>query len=406
MVQSLVEVAQTLKSSNKKAQLIYAFNGSGKTRLSRTFKNLISPESDGDEIDPSRNKILYYNAFTEDLFYWDSNLVSGTTPKLKIQPNSFTDWILKDQGKEGEIVANFQYYSTDKITPVFNAAYQVTESNGEKVSVLENSEVTFRLNSSNILTDENGETIVSEDGDTLVAEQEGLVKVSKGEESNFIWSIFYAVIEQVIEVLNEPEPEQRETNQFDQLEYIFIDDPVSSLDENHLIQLAVDLAGLIKSSTSDLKFIVTTHNPLFYNVLFNEIGKARKLMLNKGEDDDYELLDQGTDSPFAYHLFLMEELQKAISSGTIRKYHFNFLRNIFEKTSTFLGYKIWQDLLPQVEGGGTNPYASRIVNISSHSKHAGEEVSELTDPEKQMVKLLVDHLTTTYRFWKKEEQNG
>ena len=39
--------------------------------------------------------------------------------------------------------------------------------------------------------------------------------------------------------MNVPEPGERETDQFDQLEYIFIDDPVSSLDENHLIELAV-----------------------------------------------------------------------------------------------------------------------------------------------------------------------
>ncbi|HAC26522.1 MAG TPA: anticodon nuclease, partial [Marinobacter hydrocarbonoclasticus] len=68
------------------------------------------------------------------------------------------------------------------------------------------------------------------------------------------------------------EPTERETNQFDQLEYVFIDDPVSSLDENHLIELAVNLAGLIKSSQSGLKFIITTHSPLFYNVLHNELG--------------------------------------------------------------------------------------------------------------------------------------
>ena len=72
----------------------------------------------------------------------------------------------------------------------------------------------------------------------------------------------------MVAVLNVPE--DRETDQFDDLEYIFIDDPVSSLDDNHLIELAVNLADLIKSSESEVKFIVTTHNPLFYNVLFNE----------------------------------------------------------------------------------------------------------------------------------------
>lgn len=38
MGNSLTEIAQQLKNNNKKVQLIYAFNGTGKTRLSREFK--------------------------------------------------------------------------------------------------------------------------------------------------------------------------------------------------------------------------------------------------------------------------------------------------------------------------------------------------------------------------------
>ena len=120
MTKTLTEIAQKLKDGNKKVQLIYAFNGSGKTRLSRAFKHLIAPKTSvegtgnlSDAVDPdkdevaeannaatglSRDRILYYNAFTEDLFYWDNDLALDGDPRLKIQPNSFTDWILKDQG--------------------------------------------------------------------------------------------------------------------------------------------------------------------------------------------------------------------------------------------------------------------------------------------------------------------
>lgn len=124
MSQTLTEIAQQLKDTNKKVQLIYAFNGSGKTRLSRAFKELIAPKNDGDQVSDeveqpelSRNKILYYNAFTEDLFYWDNDLESNAEPKLKIQPNSFTDWILKEQGQDQNIITNFQRYANDKLTP-------------------------------------------------------------------------------------------------------------------------------------------------------------------------------------------------------------------------------------------------------------------------------------------------
>lgn len=74
MRQSLTEIVQTIKDSPKKVQLLYAFNGSGKTRLSREFKELISPKNPEIEEEDSKIKILYYNAFTEDLFYWDNDL--------------------------------------------------------------------------------------------------------------------------------------------------------------------------------------------------------------------------------------------------------------------------------------------------------------------------------------------
>ena len=399
MGKTLTEIAQQLKDANKKVQLIYAFNGTGKTRLSREFKQLIAPKADGNEGDDeadqpelARNKILYYSAFTEDLFYWDNDLEQDAEPKLKIQPNSFTDWVLRDQGQDRNIITNFQRYANEKLTPRFNEEYKIRDKDGKEITVKAFSEVTFSL----------------ERGDD---EHSGNLKISKGEESNFIWSIFYTLLEQVIGILNVAEPGERETNDFDQLEYVFIDDPVSSLDENHLIELAVDLAQLIKSNGSNVKFIITTHNPLFYNVLHNELnsddGDYKKKWLDKYrmtklDDGTYQLVNQPNDSPFSYHLYLKSELEKAIESGQLSKYHFNFLRNILEKTSTFLGYKKWGDLLPKTDDGKTNPYEARIINISSHSKHAGEEVADLTEDDKRVLRYLVNEINTMYRFQQTE----
>ena len=79
MGKTLTEIAQTLKDANKKVQLIYAFNGVGKTRLSREFKELVAPKTEGEETEEERPlKVLYYNAFTEDLFYWDNDLHEDT----------------------------------------------------------------------------------------------------------------------------------------------------------------------------------------------------------------------------------------------------------------------------------------------------------------------------------------
>lgn len=403
MSKTLTEIARQLKDSDKKVQLIYAFNGVGKTRLSREFKRPISAKADGsedndevDQLELSRNKILYYNAFTEDLFYWDNNLAGDAIYKLKIQPNSFTDWVLKDQGQDRNIITNFQHYANEKLTPRFNEEYKVKGKDDEEITVKAFSEVTFSL----------------ERGDD---EHSSNLKISKGEESNFIWSIFYTLLEQVIGILSVAEPSERETNDFDQLEYVFIDDPVSSLDENHLIQLAVDLAQLVKSNDSSVKFVITTHNPLFFNVLCNEFGsnekterynwKAKwfsKSLLEKNGDGSFQLIEQANDSPFAYHLHLISQLEDAIKSGQIEKYHFNLLRNILEKTATFLGYKRWEHLLPETDDGLPNPYAKRIVNFSSHSKHAAEEVKPLKPEEKKLLENLVKHIIERHLFWQQK----
>ena len=399
MSKTLTEIAQQLKDANKKVQLIYAFNGTGKTRLSREFKQLIAPKAEGSEGDDeadqpmsARNKILYYNAFTEDLFYWDNDLELDAEPKLKIQPNSFTDWVLKDQGQDRNIITNFQRYANEKLTPRFNEEYRVNDKDGKEITVKAFSEVTFSLQRGN---DENSKNL----------------KISKGEESNFIWSVFYTLLEQVIGILNISEPSERESNDFDRLEYVFIDDPVSSLDENHLIELAVDLAQMIKSNESVVRFIITTHNPLFYNVLHNELNSDDggykkksfdKYRMKKFDDGSFQLVNQSNDSPFSYHLYLKSELENAIERGQLNKYHFNFLRNILEKTSTFLGYKKWGDLLPKTDDGKTNPYETRIINISSHSKQAGEEVADLTEDDKRVLRYLVNEINTMYRFQQTE----
>jgi AAA domain len=388
MGKTLTEIAQQLNGANKKVQLIYAFNGSGKTRLSREFKQLIAPKANsghGDDepepSEPSRSKILYYNAFTEDLFYWDNDLTQDAEPKLRIQPNSFTDWVLKDQGQDMNVIATFQRYTSDKLTPRFNEERK-DDQTGEVIAKAF-SEVTFSLERGN-------------------GEHSESLKISKGEESNFIWSMFYTLLDQVIGVLNVAEPDDRETNDFDQLRYVFIDDPVSSLDDNHLIELAVNLAELIKSSVSKLRFVITTHSPLFYNVLHNELGLKKEgkkegcYLLERLDDGTFNLNTKYGDSNrnFSYHLHLKKALEQAIAADEVQRYHFTLLRNLYEKTASFLGFQQWSDLLPEDRVA----YLNRIIQYTSHSTLAGETIAEPTPPEKQTVRLLLDHLTQTYGY--------
>lgn len=399
MSKTLSEIAQQLSTPKKvkktvpektkeveetrpvpKVQLIYAFNGTGKTRLSRDFKQLIASKVNGGEGDndveqseSSRNKILYYNAFTEDLFYWDNDLEDDAEPKLKVQPNSYTNWLLtllNDLGQDGNIARYFQRYANDKLTPNFNTDF---------------TEVTFSMERGN-------------------DEHSGHIKLSKGEESNFIWSVFYTLLDQVVTILNVADLDARETHAFDQLEYVFIDDPVSSLDDNHLIELAVNLAGLLKSSQSDLKFIITTHSPIFYNVLFNELKHKTCYMLEKFEDGTFSLIEKAGDSnkSFSYHLHLKQTIEQAIADNSVERYHFTLLRNLYEKTASFLGYPKWSELLPDDK----QLYLSRIINFTSHSTLSNEAVAEPTPAEKATVKLLLDHLKNNCGFWQQEQKNG
>lgn len=396
MSKTLEQIAEELRDTNKKVQLIYSFNGTGKTRLSRELKDLISPESN-ETNEEYKSKVLYYNAYTEDLFYW--NNVSDDVRRLNILPNEFTNFalpFLKDQGSDDKIVKSFQRFTSKKITPFFNENF---------------SSVTFSYSSGG-------------------NDSENNIKISKGEESNFIWCVFYSLLEEVIEIL-EMKPNERSTSIFDHIEYIFIDDPVSSLDDNHLIELAVVISQLVKTNTTNLKFVITTHNPLFYNVISNELNNnilnsnfvskeespdiekwiynvdkhSLRYIFVKYEDGSYDLNPLGRKTPFSYHLQLLREIQTTKRTpNQLKKYHLNFLRNILEKTATFLGYTKWEGLLPKV-GDEPDPHLNRLLNLSSHSAHSGNEIAELQENDRIKLIELVNYLESNYKFSKLTEQN-
>ncbi|MFI2858633.1 AAA family ATPase [Paenibacillus sp. JSM ZJ436] len=249
---------------------------------------------------------------------------------------------------------HFQNYTDSKLTPKFNSDY---------------SEVTFSYERGN-------------------EEPSPNIKISKGEESCFVWSVFYSLLNQAIDVLNVAEPNERETDKLNQLEYVFIDDPVTSLDDNHLIQLAVDLAQLIKRSESELKFVITTHNPIFYNVLYNGLNKKTCYMLDRQEDGTFDLKEKPGDSnkSFSYHLHLKKTIEEAIENNQVQKYHFTLLRNLYEKTASFLGFREWSDLLPD----NKQTYYNRIIQFTSHSTLADSSAAEPSPQEKQTVRLSFD----------------
>ena len=61
--------------------LVFAYNGTGKTRLSYDFAHYGRAEG-------SPQHTLYYNAYTEDLFTWDNDLENNTEHRLLINQDS------------------------------------------------------------------------------------------------------------------------------------------------------------------------------------------------------------------------------------------------------------------------------------------------------------------------------
>jgi wobble nucleotide-excising tRNase len=219
---NLKDIAQhfrdDLTGNNRKEKeliLFFAHNGTGKTRLSMAFKEL------GKTINPPRDT-LYFNAFTEDLFSWNNDLDNDKVRKIMLNKDSAFFNGLQDLEMETRIGALFQNY----VNVNFFIDY-------------ENYTVTFSR------TIPQGET-------TKTVEN---IKISRGEENLFIWCFFIAICEVAIDQVNSEE----DTGAYNWVKYIYIDDPISSLDENKVIAVAADLANLIRREDNMERTVKLNH---------------------------------------------------------------------------------------------------------------------------------------------------
>ena len=79
-----------------------------------------------------------------------------------------------------------------------------------------------------------------------------------------------------------------------------------------------------------------------------------------------------------------------------------------------MGYNDWADLLPLTADGTGDAYLKRIIDISSHSKHAGDEQPHLSKDDKRVLGYLLGTMANKkyefserYRMTVKEDaQNG
>lgn len=347
------------KKNKKKILALYAFNSTGKTRMTNIMNE---SEIDGEMENESSGyklKVLCYNAFLEDMFKWNNEDYI-----LSFDPNSWIIRLVIDQGLEKDIIDSFNNIINSKVEPSFNFIQ---------------GEVTFNF----VSGDDNSQTNI---------------KISKGEESALIWSIFYAVLKTAIDSINTSE-DNRTTTAFDDLEYIIIDDPVSSIDDTKIITIAINLIESIQSYQNNIvKFFITTHHALFYNVLVNSFRKDRNcnfepLSLLK---DNYILkLSTSDDSPFSYHLLVKDIIQKAIESNSVKKYHFNLFRNLLEKTANFLGYKQWYDCIFLEDN---KDKFVRILNLYSHSKLSELESRELSSEDKSLFQEVFTNFIENFKW--------
>ena len=354
----LPALAQHLRADlqSKKSVLIYAYNGTGKTRLSMEFKNLgkvVSAEGETTQQDT-----LYFNAFTQDLFYWDNDLANDRERVLKINRNSRFFAGLGELEMDNRIRPLLSRYSD------FDFRIDTTEW-----------EVSFSRE-----VDGGGVATIVED-----------IKVSRGEENIFIWCFFLAIVQLVLDA----------AESYKWVKYIYIDDPISSLDENNAVMVAHHLAHMLKDSPDRLRLVVSSHHVLFFNVLSNEMKKPRKYFLTRapqaGGHGGFAVRE--TDStPFLYHLGSLVDMHEAQKSGALYTHHFNMLRRVMEQTACFFGYAKWDDCIkPEADDMHGTVY-KRVIDLMSHGDYSLYEPREMMPENKDHFRRVLKQFITVHPF--------
>lgn len=369
--------------------LLFAYNGTGKTRLSYDFAHY------GRKID-SPQHTLYYNAYTEDLFTWDNDIENDTEElrNYKLLINQDSALI---QGLAGYSFSEplRKYLST--FTDIDFDFHQDAETEIPQY-------VTFskkRLFTQTL----NGEEQTFE-------EEVDNIKISRGEERLFIWCFFRCIIDQVL----------NGNDAYKNIEYIYIDDPISSLDDNNVIAFAAQLYNAIRTSLNEqknqnnprrIKFVVSSHHALFFHVMYHGLiadSKLKRYYLHRDKDSDEAVLkNMSDDTPFYYNVAIMSEIQKAIRDDKLFTYHFTILRSVMEKIAEFFGHFDFRFILDGItyrgnrfeetafsKGELTELYA-RIVNVFSH-QGSFFSPSAMNEDNKDLLKTMFYHLKRKYNF--------
>lgn len=367
----LKDIAKQIKEAKENIFLIYAFNGTGKTRLSVEFKELCRAPNDDDN--KGKQTGVYYNAFSEDLFVWDNDIEhSEENIKLRIIRSSLNG--LHSLIYEDDVRQKLKPYNP-KYDFVFHS-YEDDPSKGIEY-------VSFHLDE----------------------KDEKNIKLSRGEERIFVWCFFLALID--------TEGWADKQNQ-----YIFIDDPVSSLDDHNIFVTAFTLFELIKKYYQSRKIIITTHHIGFATILGNWLTDSNNPFKGKNGNNMYSLrglsFDKGEYSfvsftnkaVWLYHLRMLQVLDKAIQDDAdenvengLEVYHMAILRQVLENISSFLGVGRIGFVLEQI--GYTKEEADRIAledNALTHRNVYFPQSDVMVPDNKNMLKDIFQRIIDKYHF--------
>jgi len=338
--------------NNSDFVLIYAYNGIGKTRLCMEFKEGGKRKNKGDP------DTLYFNAFTEDLFSWDNDLENDSDRKLKINTDSSFFAGLESMEMDNRIrplldrYANFDFrIDTDK----WEVSFSREVPKGETTETVED------------------------------------IKVSRGEENIFIWCFFLAIVHLALD--------DDGTGPYKWVRHIYIDDPVSSLDEHNAIAIATHLARLLKDEKSQLKTVISTHHTLFYNVLCNELKKKScKYFLSRDSSHGGYAIRKTGNTPFFHHVAALAELYEAERSDKLHTHHFNMLRVIMEKAASFHGDENFSACIKKDDNDIDGVLHARLLNLLSHGNYSLYEPREMLEENKEYFRKILHDFINRYPF--------
>lgn len=355
------EVASFLREQlkSKRYILLYAHNGTGKTRLSSEFKTLGKVGGERDT--------LYFNAFTEDLFTCDNDLEGDTDRALRINRDSqFFDG-LEDLEMDTQI--------KEFLDPYCDFDFKIL---GDRV--------VFSRKPTAPTGKEAGEAFIDN------------IKISRGEEQLFKWCFFLAILRATLD------RDEDEKATYAWVKYVYIDDPVSSLDEHNAIALANRLAGMLREREGKIKVVISTHHALFFNVLSNEFKQDKRekqfaqfVLSQRRGTGQYRFTAEKGDTPYFQHVSLMEELHQAIQTGQLYSYHFNILRTIMEKTASFHGHRHFS-VCVKANGDEDAALRQRMLDILSHGPYSLFDPKEMTEDNKENFRRIFEDFRATYLF--------